>query len=215
MKENTFKEIDDHKLVAFIRTSVPEDTEQVVNALVEGGIRAFQIAVSIPQCFKVIENLAKRDSLVVGAGSVHDGEIAQRAINAGARFIVTPFTDKDVIYVCMNSDTMVVQAAATPTEAMSAVKLGVDLVEIYPVDLLGGPAYIKALRGPLPSLKLAASGGITVENAFEYVKLGVTAVVLGSGVIEKSLIRANNWSEIRERARQLTEKIDSLKTVKS
>ncbi len=214
MNQDVLRQIDDYKLVAFIRTSIPEDTESVVASLLDGGIRLFEVAVTIPQSFKIIENLAKKDGILVGAGSVQDGEIAQKAINSGARFVAGSFIDKDVIYLCRNNDTVVIQGALTATEAMSAVKLGVDIVEIYPVDLVGGPAYIKALRGPFPSLKLMPSGGITVENAMDYIKLGVTGIVLSNSVLEKSLIRANNWDEIRERAKQLTEKVESLKAVK-
>lgn len=214
MGDEILKQIDDQKLVAFIRTSVPEDSESLIHALVDGGIRLFEISISIPQAFRLIENLAKREGLVVGAGSVVDGEIAQRAINSGARFVATPFTDKDIIYVCRNSETLVVQSALTPTEVMDAVRLGVDIVEIYPADLLGGPAYVKALRGRLPALKMMPSGGITLENAMEYIKLGVTALVMSNGVLDKALIRSNQWDVLRDRARQLTEKLESLKVVK-
>lgn len=214
MNEDVLRQIEDHKLVAFIRTSVPEDCEALIAALLEGGIRLFEVAVTIPQSFKLIESLAKREGILVGAGSVQDGEIAQRAINAGARFVVSPYTDKDVIYVCRNSDTIVIQGAVTPTEVMDAVRLGVDIIEIYPVDFFGGPAYIKALKVPLPSLRLMPSGGVTVENAIDYIKLGVTALVLSDGVLDKSLIRANSWDAIRDRARQLAEKLESFKAVK-
>jgi len=109
---------------------------------------------------------------------------------------------------------LVIQGAVTLTEVMNAVRLGVDIIEVYPVDFFGGPAYIKALKGPLPSLKLMPSGGITAENAVDYIKLGVTALVLSNEVFEKSLIRANSWDVIRERVKQLVEKVESFKAVK-
>ncbi len=215
MNQDTFKQIDDNKLLAFIRTSVPEDSEALIGVLLDGGIRLFEVSVNIPHSYRLIENLAKKEGVLVGAASVVDGEIAQRAINAGAKFVASPYTDKDVIYVCKNNETLVIQSALTPTEVMDAVRLGVDIVEVYPADLFGGPAYIKALKGPLPSPKLIPSGGITPENALEYLKLGVTALVLSDGILEKSLIRADSWDTIRDRAKQLVEKVESLKAVKS
>lgn len=214
MGEDVLSLIDDNKLLAFIRSSQAEDAESIIKALIDGGIRLFQISVNVPQAFKLIENYSKQEGVLVGAGSVVDGEVAQRAIHAGARFIMSPYTDKDVILVCKNNNSVVIQGAVTPTEVISAMGLGVDLVEVYPVSAFGGPAYIKALKGPLPFTKLVPSGGITVDNVTDYLKLGVSAVVLGGDVIEKSLIRANNWDAIRERAQILSEKLESMRAVK-
>ncbi|MBI4549642.1 MAG: bifunctional 4-hydroxy-2-oxoglutarate aldolase/2-dehydro-3-deoxy-phosphogluconate aldolase [Candidatus Omnitrophica bacterium] len=214
MNGDTIKLIDEHKLVALIRTSTPEDSEALTQALYDGGIRVFAVAVNIPQAPRLIESLSKKDGVVAGAASVMDGEIAQKCINAGARFISSPVTDRDVIYVGRNSDVTVIQGALTPTEIIDAVKLGVDIVSVYPADLLGGPAYLKSLRGAFPSVKLLPTGGVTCENAVEYLKLGAAAVLLGNGVLEKSLIRANSWDVLKDRARQLIEKIESLKAVK-
>lgn len=211
MIQDAVKFIDDHKLIAFVRTSVPEDAEKIALALLEGGIRVLQVAVTIPQAFKLIETLSKKESILVGAATVLDGEVAQKAINAGARFVETPYTDKDVIYVCKNNGVSVFQGASTLTEAVEATRLGVDLVEIYPADILGGPSYIRILRGPAPFLKLVPSGGVHLDNLIDYVKMGSVAMVLGSNVIEKSLIRANQWESIRDRARQFVDRLESLK----
>ncbi|HNV85756.1 MAG TPA: bifunctional 4-hydroxy-2-oxoglutarate aldolase/2-dehydro-3-deoxy-phosphogluconate aldolase [Candidatus Omnitrophota bacterium] len=211
MRDEALKLIEENKLIAFIRTSVPEDTEAVVQALFAGGIRLFAVSVAIPHWVRVIENLNKREGVLPGVASVLDGEIAHRAIHVGAKFVMSPCTDKDVVNVCKNSDTLVIQAATTPTEAMDAVRLGVDLVEVYPVDLMGGHAYIEALRAPLPFLKLVASGGITVDNSVDYLKEGATAVVLANGLIDKSFLRTNNWGALQERAQFVVTKVESLK----
>jgi 2-dehydro-3-deoxyphosphogluconate aldolase/(4S)-4-hydroxy-2-oxoglutarate aldolase len=151
---------------------------------------------------------------MVGAGTVTDGEMAQRAINAGARFLSSHYTDHDVINVGKNNNTFLIQGAATPTEAVNAWQLGADLIRIYPVGFFGGPGYLKAIKGPLPFLKLMASGDITLENAFEYLKYSC-AVALDHAFIDKSLIRANKWSEITELARQLTQKLEALRVAKN
>lgn len=214
MVSETLKQIEERKLIAFIRTSVPEDTESVIQALYEGGIRPFAVSTAISHWVRVLEGLLKREGVVPGVASVLDGEVAHRAITLGAKFIMSPCTDKDVVNVCKNSDTLVIQAATTPTEAMDAVRLGVDLVEVYPVDLMGGHNYIDALRCHLPFLKLVASGGITVDNALDYLKEGATAVVLANGLIEKSLLRSNNWPAMRERAQSLVAKLEPLSASK-
>ena len=125
----------------------------------------------------------------------------------------TTRTNRDVINVAKHNEKFVIQGASTLTEALTATEWGADLVKIYPAALLGGPPYLKALRGPAPSLKLMAAGDVTLENAFEYLKYCV-AVSVGKAICEKSLIRAHSWSEITDRAKQLTSKLEPLKTSK-
>ena len=212
--EETLKFFEENKFVAVIRTSSHEDAEQMLQAVTTGGIKIVEITATIPQATRLIENWSKKEGLLIGAGTVTDGEMAQRAINAGAKFLTSHYTDRDVISVGKNNNTFLIQGAGTPTEAVNAWQLGVDLVKIYPVDCYGGPRYLKAIKGPLPFVKFMASGEITLENAFEYLKYAC-AVALNHAFFDKALIRSNNWSEITERARQLTQKLESLKVAKN
>ena len=207
------KWFEDYKVVALIRSGSADDAEAMIKAAAAGGFRVFDISTQTPQALRLIEAYSKKDGFFVGAGSVLDGEMAQRAINAGAKFLSNTYTDRDVINVAKNNGTFVIAGAMTPTEAFDAWQLGADLIKIYPAGLAGGPAYLKAVRGPLPFLKLMAGGDVTVENASEYLKHCV-AVSIGKSLFDKSLIRSDKWSEITERARQFTQKLESLKVAK-
>ncbi len=212
--DETLKFFEENKFVAVIRTRSNEDAEEMLKAVTAGGIKVVEITMTIPQATKLIESWSKREGLLVGAGTVTDGEMAQRAINAGARFLTSHYTDRDVISVAKNNNVFLIQGAVTPTEAVNAWQLGVDLVKIYPVHSYGGPSYVRAVKGPLPFIKFMASGDITLENAFDYLKYAC-AVSLNQSFFDKALVRANNWSEITDRTRQLTQKLESLRVAKN
>lgn len=207
------KWFEEHRLVAVIRSSSPDDAEEMIKAASAGGLRLFDISMQTPQSVRLLETYSKREDLLVGAGMVTDGEIAQRAINAGARFLSSPYTEKDVISVAKNNDIFVIQGAATLTEAVAAYQTGADVVVIYPSSAFGGPSYIRALKTSLPFLKLAASGGVDLENAFEYLKYCV-AVFLDSALFTRPLVRSDNWNEMTERARQFSQKLEPPKVAK-
>lgn len=212
--DETLKFFEENKFVAVIRTSSNEDAEELLKAVTEGGIKIVEVTMSIPQATRLIENWSKKEGLLVGAGTVIDGEMAQRAINAGAKFLSSHYTDRDVVSVGKNNSTFLIQGAVTPTEAVNAWQLGADLIKIYPADFYGGPNYIKALKGPLPFIKFMASGEITFENAFDYLKYAC-GVALGRSFFDRALIRSNNWQAITDRTRQLTQKLESLKVAKN
>lgn len=212
--DETLKFFEENKFVAVIRTSSNEDAEEMLKAVASGGIKILEITMTNPQATRLIENWSKKEGLLVGAGTVTDGEMAQRAVNAGARFLTSHYTDRDVISVGKNNNSFLIQGAVTPTEVVNAWQQGVDLIKVYPIEFFGGPNYLKALKGPLPFLKLMASGAITLENAFDYLKYAC-AVALNQSFFDKALVRANNWTEITERTRQLTQKLESLKVSKN
>lgn len=208
------KFFEENKFIAVIRTGSNEDAEKMIEAVTAGGIKIIEITTTIPQAFKLTETWSKKEGLLVGSGTVLDGELAQRAINAGAKFISSHYTDREITSVGKNNDTFLIQGAATPTEAMNAWQLGADIINVYPAEFYGGPRYLKALKGPLPFIKFMASGEITPENAFDYLKHAY-AVALNHTFFDKSLIRSNNWAAITEKTRLLTQKLESLKVSKS
>lgn len=211
--DETLKFFEENKFVAVIRTSSAEDAEELLKAATTGGIKIAEITMTIPQATRLIENWSKKEGLLIGAGTVTDGEMAQRAINAGAKFLSSHYTDREVISVGKNNNSFLIQGAVTPTEAVDAWQQGADLVNVYPAQSFGGPSYLRFLKGPLPFIKLMAAGDVTLENAFDYLKYAC-AVALSHPFFDKALIRANNWAEITERARQLTQKLESLKIQK-
>ena len=212
-KDAQLKWFEDYKFIATIKSGSADDSESMIKAAVAGGIRIFEISMSTPQATRLIENYSKKDSCLFGATNIIDGEMAQRAINAGAAFLSNPYTDKEVVTVARNNDVLVIQGALTPTEAVNAFNLGVDLISIYPADQIGGPEYVKNLRSNLPFLKLVAEGGISQDNAFEYLKACV-AVNVSRSLFDRSIIRSDNWNEITERAKFFTQKLEALKVAK-
>ncbi len=204
------KFFEDYKFIAFIRSSSPEDAEEMIKAAILGGIHILEISALTPQAVRLIEHYSKKEGLVVGAGSVTDGELAQRAIKAGARFIASQFTDREIISVAKNNDCFVIQGGLTPTEAITAHQLGADMIKIYPAETLGGVEYIRTLKNAMPFLKLVVDGEATFENSFEYLKHCV-AVTLRGAIFDRPLVRSDNWSEMAERARQFTQKLETSK----
>lgn len=207
------KWFEDYKCVALIRAGSSEDAESMIKAGIAGGFRIFEISSQIPQAIRLIETYSKKENLLIGAGSVTDGELAQRVIKAGAKFISSFFTDDDIVTVAKNNDVFVIQGASTPTEAFAAYQIGADLVKIYHVGLSGGPNFLRSIKGPLPFVKMIASGGVELENAAEYLKVA-TSVDIGKAVFDRSLARSNNWSEMTERAKQITQKLEIPKVTK-
>lgn len=210
---SVLKFFEDYRLIASIRSSIAEDADAMVRAAMEGGFRLFEISMQTAQSTKLLEAYSKREDCCFGAAGVADGEMAQRAINAGAKFISSPFTDRDVITVAKHNDIFVIQGAATATEAFNAHQYGADLIKFFPVSILGGPEFLKIMRGALPFLKFVAAGGVTLDNATLYLK-DCAAVAIGKALFDRTLLRADNWTEITERARQLTQKLESLKVAK-
>lgn len=205
------KFFDEHKIVAVIRASEFGDAEAISKALIDGGIKILELIPNIPQCFKLIETLSKNNQILVGLGSITDGEQAYRAINAGARYVSSHYIDRNIFTVCKNNNAFVIQGAATVNEVMEAYHLGVDLIKIYPANFLGEAAYINRLRRSFPFLKLVPAGGVNLENFLDYLKAGAQACVVGRALSDKSMIRAHQWNEMTDRAKQLVQKLDSLK----
>lgn len=207
------KFFEEHRFIAVIRSSSADDADAMIRAAMDGGFRLFEISMQTAQASRLLEAHSKKEDCLFGASMVTDGEMAQRAIKAGAKFISSPFLDRDVVAVAKHNDTFVIQGAMTPTEALNASQFGADLVQIYPAGLIGGPEYLKTIRAALPALKFMAGGSIPIDTAFSYLK-DCVAVALGKALFDKTLLRADNWTEIAERARQLTQKLEALKVSK-
>ncbi|MFA6599740.1 MAG: bifunctional 4-hydroxy-2-oxoglutarate aldolase/2-dehydro-3-deoxy-phosphogluconate aldolase [Candidatus Omnitrophota bacterium] len=211
--DQVLKWFDDYKFVAFIRSGSAEDAEEMMKAAMAGGIRLFEISMHSPQALRMIENHSKREGILVGAASVTDGEMTQRVLNAGAKFVSSQYTDRDIISVAKHNDSFVIQGAMTPTEAVNAFQLGADMVKIYPVGAMGGVEYVKDLRMALPFVKLIADAEPTLESAFEYLKHCV-AVTLREAIFDRPLVRRDNWLEMTERAKQFTQRLEAHKITK-
>ena len=183
-KQEITQKVLDCGVVAVIRASSVEMAEKVATACAEGGIVGLELTFTVPGAQEVIAHLAanKEAKYVVGAGTVLDAPTARTAILAGAKFIVSPSFDKGTAEICNAYQIPYIAGCLTPTEVLTAMKAGVDLVKIFPGDVVG-PKYIKDLHGPFPQGNFLPSGGVSVENAAEWIKNGAAAVSAGSSLI--------------------------------
>ncbi|OGW86217.1 MAG: hypothetical protein A3C35_02725 [Omnitrophica bacterium RIFCSPHIGHO2_02_FULL_46_11] len=209
--DEPLKFIEEQKIIAVIRASEHADAEAIAKALIDGGIKIIEISANVPQATKLIESLVKLDQILVGFGSVTDPEQAYRAINSGAKYVSCDYTDKNIFTVCKNNNAVVIQGSATVTEVIEAYNLGIDLIKIYPANFLGEVPFLNGLKRSFPFLRLAPSGGVNLDNFLDYIKAGATACVISRSLCDKATIRAHQWSEITERAKQFTQKLESLK----
>ena len=207
--DDPLKFIEEQKIIAVVRASEHNDADAVAKALIDGGVRILEVTPNIPQYLKLIENLSKLNQVLVGLGSVTDGEQAHRAINVGARYVSSHYTDKSIFTVCKNNNAVVIQGAATVTEAIEAYNLGVDLIKIYPANFLGEAPYLNRLKRSFPFLKLIPAGGVNLDNFMDYIKAGAAACVIGRSICDKSLIRGDQWPEVTERAKQFVQKLQT------
>jgi 2-dehydro-3-deoxyphosphogluconate aldolase / (4S)-4-hydroxy-2-oxoglutarate aldolase len=201
----TLQRILDGGIVAVVRSESPEQLVGVVQALAEGGVTAAEITFTVPGALEVIRAVrqAMGDSIVLGAGSVLDSETARAAILAGAEYIVGPSTNLEVIRLCRRYGKVVMPGAFTPTEVVTAWEAGADIVKIFPSDL-GGPSYIKALRAPLPQVRMMPTGGVDLSTAEAFLKAGACCLGVGSSLVEPKAVASGDFSRLRDLARQFS-----------
>ena len=176
------------RLVAVVRAKSAEEALETAEAVAQGGIEFVEITFSVPGAVGVIEALAKRKGLHVGGGTVLSPAECERAIGAGAQFIVSPTLELNLIPLCHKAGVACVSGAATPTEMLAAARAGADLVKIFPADTAGGPHFARQVLAPFPDLRLMVSGGVDERNVGEYAALGVTGICLGSAMLRERLI---------------------------
>jgi 2-dehydro-3-deoxyphosphogluconate aldolase/(4S)-4-hydroxy-2-oxoglutarate aldolase len=199
------------KIIAVIRMADAGLIFEVAEALRKGGVNIFEITMTVPGALDIIRTMAdkKPEGVLVGAGTVLDGETAAAAIWSGADFIVSPITEPGMIAACRAHDAFVAPGAFTPTEIVSAWDKGADIVKVFPATSVG-PQYFRDLKGPFPQIRLMPTGGVTVENARDFIKAGASAVGIGTALLDKKAIEAGDWGALTERARQLVESLRGL-----
>jgi len=207
-KENRLGIIGNSGLVAVIRAEKAGEAVKIARAVHEGGIVAIEITMTVPDAFAVMEEVRKSlgGRILLGAGTVLDAENARRAIKAGAEFIVSPILNMDIIKVCRKQGKIAIPGAFTPTEIVAAWKSGADIVKIFPASV-GGPGLIRDLRGPFPQIKFLPTGGVTLENAAQFIKAGAVAVAVGSNIIDKKAVSLGKFEVITENSRKFLEAV--------
>ena len=201
-------------VVPVIRASSADEAARVIDAIAEGGIDVFEITMTVPGAVGLIQEIGTKygDSAVVGAGTVMDPETAERCIDAGAQFVISPSLNLDTIAACRTQGIAVMPGALTPTEIVTAWNAGADFVKVFPAEALGGATYLKNLKGPLPHVKIIPTGGVSLTNAADFIRAGARAVGVGTELVNLDAIRAGNPDLIKERARQYLQIVKEART---
>jgi 2-dehydro-3-deoxyphosphogluconate aldolase/(4S)-4-hydroxy-2-oxoglutarate aldolase len=190
-------------VVAVIRLKDPARLRAVVDALADGGVRALEVTMTVPGAVGLIRELAPTlpDGFLLGAGTVIDCDTAREVIDAGARFVVAPVFRPGVIRACHDRDVAAMPGCFSPTEILAAHESGADIVKVFPATMLG-PQFIRDVRAPLPQVKLMPTGGVTLDNAGDWIRAGAVAVGLGSSLLDARAIEDGRFAIITANARR-------------
>ena len=209
-RESTVATIQELGVVAVIRMKDAGRLRAVIDAIAEGGVRAIEVTMSVPGAVDLIAKLAPKLplSILFGAGTVIDAATARAVIDAGARFIVSPVFRRDVIDVCHERDIVVAPGCFTPTEILDAHEYGADVVKVFPATALG-PGYIKDVRAPLPQVRLMPTGGVTLDNAGDWIRAGAVAVGVGSALLDTKAVEEGRFDVLVNNARRIVASVAS------
>jgi 2-dehydro-3-deoxyphosphogluconate aldolase/(4S)-4-hydroxy-2-oxoglutarate aldolase len=211
-KEQVLNRIRETGLVAVIRAENEEKAVRITEACLKGGVAAIEITFTVPGAHKVIESLANRfseEEIILGAGTVLDPETARVAILSGASYIVSPCLNVETVKLCNRYRIACMPGAMTIREVIECLESGADIVKIFPGELFG-PKIIKSIKGPIPQAELMPTGGVTIENAEEWIKAG--AVALGAGSSLTAGAKTGDYGKITETAKIFIEKIKRART---
>ena len=192
-------------VVAVIRMQDPDRLRAVIDALADGGVRALEITMTVPGAIDLIYGLSSTLSgdFLLGAGTVLDSQTATRVIDAGASFVVSPVLKPAIIDVCHRNGVAALPGCFSPTEILTAWESGADIVKVFPATALG-PSFFTDVRGPLPQLKLMPTGGVTLDNAGDWIRAGAVAVGVGTALLDRAAIAAGNYDVLRANAARIT-----------
>lgn len=206
MVQSTAQIIESVGLIPVLRARNAGQAHAVVQAMLAGGVTVVEVTMTVPGAVDILKELKSEygGRLLLGSGTVTTAAEAEATIHAGAEFVVSPSLHPDVIAVTKAAGKLSVPGALTPTEVMVAWKAGSDFVKIFPCSAVGGPAYIRTLRGPFPEIRFIASGGVNQATVAEYIHAGAVAVGIGGDLIHQDAIHRRERDWIRELSRRYT-----------
>src|SRR5436190_19992842 len=204
-KETQLRQVLDCGIVAVVRSPDSQQLVEVTRALADGGVTVIEVTLTVPNALEVLRQLrqALGDRVLLGAGTVLDPETARAVLLAGAEYVVAPTLNLDVIRLCRRYDKLVMPGALTPTEILRAWEAGADIVKVFPAEVLG-PAFFKAVRAPLPQIRLMPTGGVDLETAGAFLKAGACCLGVGSQLVDPQAVADRRFDRIRDLARQYT-----------
>ena len=194
-------------LIPVVRAESADLAMRAVEAIKAGGVDVLEVTMTVPGAIDVIAKLAATfgAEVVIGAGTVLDPDTANKCVQAGAQFIVSPALNEETISFCRRNDVGVFLGALTPTEVVRAWNAGADAVKVFPAGAVGGASYLKALKAPLPQIELVPTGGVSLKTAADFIKAGAMALGVGSDLVDTKALREGRDEVIAERARQFLE----------
>ena len=206
----------DPGIIAVVRVQNTGQVLPLSEALIAGGIIAIEITMTTPNAIEAIRNASRNlgPRAVMGVGTVLDSQTCREAIEAGAEFVVSPILRPEIAKTAREFDRPVMLGAYTPTEAQLAHEAGADFIKIFPAEGLG-PNYIKALRAPLPHLRIVPTGGVDLNTAADFLKAGCAALGVGSALISASLLRGNRWDELTKVSRAFRQTVDRARSLQT
>lgn len=216
-KSEVLKRIEQVGIVPVVRIESDEEAMTVAEVIRDAGVPILEITMTVPGALKVIETLSKRygDEVVIGAGTVLDPETAWACIEAGAQFVVSPALNLQTIQVCKQNSTAVFPGALTPTEVVNAWQAGADAVKVFPCSAVGGAKYLRALKAPLPQIKLVPTGGVSLSTAKDLIAAGAWALGVGADLVNTIAIKAGQCEPIASAARSYVAAVREARATKS
>jgi 2-dehydro-3-deoxyphosphogluconate aldolase/(4S)-4-hydroxy-2-oxoglutarate aldolase len=200
-------------IIAVVRAQKAEQVNPLSEALIAGGVIAIEITMTTPNAIEAIRDARQTfgDRAVVGVGTVLDAKVCREAIEAGAEFVVTPICRTEFVAIARAAERPIMLGAYTPTEAQVAHEAGADFIKIFPADTLG-PGYIKALRAPLPHLKIVPTGGVDVHNVGDFLKAGCVAVGVGGTLVSSKVLQEADWAGLTRKAAEFVKAAGNAKS---
>src|ERR1700704_498867 len=209
--DDVIRRIGEIGIVPVVRAATVDEAKLAVQAICAGGISVVEITMTVPDAVAVIREVAHQygDSVLIGAGTVTTGDQAELSIRAGAQFLVSPGLAITALSVAQACGTLAIPGALTPTELMTAQENGARLVKIFPCGNVGGPKYLRSLKGPFPKAALIPTGGVNATNAADYIAAGAFALGVGADLIDATALRERNLDKITSAARELVNAVAS------
>jgi 2-dehydro-3-deoxyphosphogluconate aldolase/(4S)-4-hydroxy-2-oxoglutarate aldolase len=209
MKDEVLGKIESSGIIPVVRAPSMELAERAVDALVAGGMLVVEVTMTTPEALPLIQSLVARygEAVAIGAGTVLDDATALGCLGAGAAFVVSPIVNEGVIACCRTHGVPVIPGALTPTEVVQAARAGADMVKVFPCGALGGPTYIRSLKAALPHLRLVPTGGVSLQNAGDFIRAGASAMGVGADLVDIAKIRDGHARAVAEHAKRYVEAI--------
>lgn len=202
-REQIQTRIEEIGVIAAVRVTSADEARFAAEAVRSAGIPIVEVTMTVPHAIEVIGDLANSDPrLIVGAGTVFDADTARRCIDAGVKFLTSTGLDLDIVDVAHQQKVLVFPGVLTPTEVNAASKAGCSLVKVFPCSQMGGANYIRILKAPFPNMSMIAAGGVTQQNAADFIRAGASALGVGHDLIPPKAIEHREPDWIRELARR-------------